>query len=68
MSVPSFLLQMKDYGFPAFETVRRSRQKIQETYPELLATGIIGKRRVKKENEYREFAKSGIQDVTEPTV
>lgn len=60
MSIPAFLLEMKQYGFPAFETVRRSRQKVQEAYPDLAASGIVGKRRAKKEETYREFAKSNV--------
>ncbi len=41
---------------PCFESIRRSRQKIQVKYPELsdIRTMI---RRSKKEEEYREFAR-----------
>lgn len=41
---------------PGFETIRRSRQKIQEKYPELndVKTMI---HRCDKEKEYREFAR-----------
>lgn len=58
MTVPTFLLGMKQHGFPAFETVRRSRQKVQEIYPDLAATETVGRRRTKKEGVYREFAAS----------
>lgn len=60
MGVPAFLMEMKQHGFPAFETVRRSRQKIQETYPELAPTGVVGRRRAKKEDEFRAFASEGV--------
>lgn len=65
MTVPVFFLQMNDYGFPVFESVSRSRRKMQETYPDLVATGVVGRRRAKKENEYREFAKNGIAETEE---
>lgn len=32
MSIPSFLLNMKQNNMPAFETVRRARQKIQHDH------------------------------------
>ena len=35
MSVTTFFLHLKEYGFPSPETVRRTRQKIQAAYPEL---------------------------------
>ena len=38
MTVPVFLLKMKEYGLPGFETVRRSRQKVQADNPELEGT------------------------------
>ena len=59
MTVPTFLLGMKQYGFPAFETVRQSRQKMQETYPELAPIDVVGRRRSKKEAEFREFVADG---------
>ena len=41
---------------PGFECIRRTRQKMQETYPELTdATTMI--HRLDKEQEYREFAR-----------
>lgn len=58
MTVPTFLLNMEQFGFSAFETVRRSRQKVQATYPELGASGAVGTRRMKHEKVYREFATS----------
>jgi len=56
MTVPVFLLKMKDYGLPGFETVRRSRQKVQADNPELEGTESTRRKRAKQESVYREFA------------
>lgn len=45
---------------PAIETVRRSRQKVQATYPDLAPSEAVGKRRAKNEVVYREFAESEV--------
>ena len=42
----------------SLETVRRSRQKVQATYPDLAPSEAVGKRRAKNEVVYREFAES----------
>ena len=55
LSVPDFLMNMEQKGLPAFETVRRSRQKVQATYP-----GVVGAFRARNEKVYREFAKSEV--------
>ena len=60
LSVPDFLMKLEQKGFPAFETVRRSRQKVQATYPELAATGAVGAFRARNEKGYREFARSKV--------
>lgn len=60
LSVPEFLMSLEQKGFPAFETVRRSRQKVQETYPELAATGVVGALRAKNERVYRDFARGKV--------
>lgn len=60
LNVPLFLQEIENKTFPCFETVRRSRQKIQEIYPELGATKRIRSLRVKNEKYYREFAISKI--------
>ena len=41
---------------PCFESIRRSRQKAQEKYPELLDVETMI-HRLDKEQEYREFAR-----------
>ena len=58
MSIPTFLLKMKDYGFPAFETVRRSRQKIQHDNPELAGCDRVEAQRELNEEVFREYARS----------
>ena len=60
MTVPDFLLNMKSYGFPGFETVRRARQKIQATYPGLAASKKISEMRMINETEFRVFARGDV--------
>lgn len=60
MTVPVFLLKMKEYGLPGFETVRRSRQKVQADNPELEGTETTRRKRAKQEAVYREFATSEV--------
>lgn len=57
-SVPYFLGFMKLLGFPPFETVRRSRQKLQRKFPELRANAEVEDQREENEEVYREFAKT----------
>ena len=47
MTVPVFLKELDRRSFPGFETVRRSRQKVQATYPDLAPSEAVGKRRAK---------------------
>ena len=62
MSVPFFLMTMKDKGFPGFETVRRTRQKVQAEFPELGASERVKGMRMVNESEFRHFARSVVQD------
>ena len=62
MSVPCFLMNMNKYGFPPFESVRRARQKIQATFPELAACGKTSEMRMKNESKFRAFAAGGIHE------
>lgn len=57
MSMPRFFLHLKDFGFPGFETVRRSRQKIQAECPELAADANVEAGRMLNEEAFREFAR-----------
>ena len=60
MTVPVFLLRMREYGLPGFETVRRSRQKVQADNPELAGSEAVRRKRAKQEAVYREFATSEV--------
>lgn len=57
VSILSFLLSMSGDEFPAFETVRRTRQKVQERYPELQSIKRIKEKRKANEEIFREFAR-----------
>lgn len=58
LTVPSLLLLGKDLGLPNFETVRRSRQKIQAEFPELSGNKEVQAHRQANEDAFREFARS----------
>lgn len=60
LSVPVFLTQMNEMGFPKFESVRRARQKLQATYPHLAASEPVETFRADNERAYREFARSEV--------
>lgn len=60
MTVCRFLQDMNKLGAPSFETVRRTRQKVQAEYPELAATKRVRAARFEKEGEYRAFATDDI--------
>ena len=57
MTVGEFLLCQRELGLPGFETVRRTRQKIQAANPELAACESVNIMRLKNEKEFRRFAK-----------
>lgn len=54
--VPVFLVAMRENGFPPFESVRRTRQKIQAKFPELGACDKVLEMRLKQEEEYLAYA------------
>jgi hypothetical protein len=56
LSVPVFLTEMKQKGFVGFETVRRARQKVQATFPELSGSETVEGFRMENEKEFRAFA------------
>lgn len=60
MSVPHFFLHLKAYNLPGFETVRRTRQKIQERYPELAGNSDVEAQRTLNEEAFREYARGGV--------
>ena len=56
-----FLYVMKHHdelGLPSFETIRRTRQKVQEEHPELESSKAKKKERQMAFNDFYEFAKS----------
>lgn len=57
LSLTNALLHRKVYNLPNFETVRRSRQKIQSECPELAGTDEVEEVRAYMEEEYRDFAR-----------
>ena len=58
--VSIFLLHMKEYGYPPFETVRRSRQKLQRKFPELRANKEVTDQREDNEKVFREYAREEV--------
>ena len=57
LSVPQFLLNLSISPFPPFESVRRSRQKIQKECPHLASCEKVSEYRAENEAEYRSFAR-----------
>lgn len=57
ISITDFLLNLNTSPFPPFESVRRSRQKIQEKCPWLAASPEVEECRAENEHEFREFAR-----------
>ena len=60
MSVPCFLLQFHGVFFPPFESVRRTRQKIQAAYPELSGCEAVEGFRAENEAQFRAYAGSEV--------
>ena len=56
-----FFTAMNDPGMPNYESVRRTRQKIQEQNPELQATEAVKEKREENINTYLEYALFGRQ-------
>lgn len=54
--VKDFLINMNKWGFPPFETVRRTRQKLQNTFPALSAKTEIKAARKENERVVKEYA------------
>ena len=57
ITVADFLLNMSQWGFPPFESVRRTRQKVQAECPWLAACPKVEEGRAENEEVYREFAR-----------
>lgn len=61
MTVDCFLVNMRNLKAPSFETVRRTRQKIQAEFPELSANEKVAAQRDKNEEAFRDFAREGVR-------
>lgn len=57
MSMPTFFLKLSDSPFPAFETVRRTRQKLQAAYPELAGNDEVEAQRTLNEEVFKDYAR-----------
>lgn len=57
ISVTAFLLNMNELGCPPFESVRRTRQKVQRECPWLASCEKVNELRSENEVAYREFAR-----------
>ena len=57
MPFAEVMAQYKYLGLPSFESVGRTRRKLQAEHPELLGSIRIQKLRAKQEQNYRRYAK-----------
>ena len=55
-----FLMNKRKLGYPPFETVRRSRQKMQRAFPELRANKKVADFRKENEKAFREYAREEV--------
>ena len=53
------LLNLKQYGLPNTETVRRTRQKVQQCNPELAGNSTVEGFRIMNESEFKAYARKG---------
>lgn len=51
------LLNLHEYGYPPFESVRRARQKVQEHNPHLASSRAIMAAKADNEEAFRAFAR-----------
>jgi hypothetical protein len=60
LAIPYFLPRIRELGFTPFESVRRTRQKLQATYHHLAAAEAVQAFRAENEAEYREYARGNV--------
>ena len=53
------ILRLEALRLPPFESVRRTRQKVQAECPHLSANDEVSQMRAENEEEYRKFARTG---------
>ena len=58
MPFGSVLLRLDELGLPCFETVRRTRQKIQAEHPDLKGSVVVQSLRSVNEEIFKEYARS----------
>ena len=58
LSFQDVMFNHKEYGLPYFESVRRTRPKLQNKYPELLPPQSVQEARKLEETEYKAYALS----------
>ncbi len=51
------MADLKSYGLPSPETIRRTRQKLQATYPELAGDSSVEAQRMMNEEVFRDYAR-----------
>lgn len=51
------ICSLKELGLPGFETVRRTRQKVQADFPELAGNKAVTSGRAELEEVFREYAR-----------
>ena len=52
------LVNLKEFNLPPFESVRRTRQKLQASYPELCGSDEVEAYRVINEERVKDYARS----------
>lgn len=60
VSIPYFLLNLHGTAVPCFETVRRTRQKLQQHCPYLASSEAVKGFRTANEAEYKAFARGDV--------
>ena len=60
ISVPYFLQNINDLGFPPMKSVNRCRRKLQREYPDLRGCGAVEEARAENEMEYIGYSRSVI--------
>lgn len=61
MKVPDFLSHRSTLGFPNYETVSRSRRKLQAEHPELAGNDEVEAHRIVNEKTFRDYAKNKLK-------
>ena len=57
MPFAEVMLQYRYLGLPSFESVGRTRRKLQAQFPELMGSVCVQKLRAAREKAYRKYAK-----------